>query len=60
MPDYEDGFYWVKISEGDDWEPARYWGRYDNWNLINATIDRSSQYFHAIGPKLTPPSEETE
>ena len=58
MSDYEDGFYWVHvIATGErtvaEYERGVWWivGSGDKWYEI---------HFSSIGPKLTPPSEETE
>ena len=58
MTDYEDGFYWVKWDVEVGWDVASV-----SEGVFTITGDHShweASDFIDIGPKLTPPSEETE
>lgn len=46
------GFYWVRLSEGDDWEPALL-DDGGSWWLTAGDVPLTSVF--EIGPRLTPP-----
>ena len=58
MSDYEDGFYWVRTSEDYEWEAA--FCESGRWWMPGAPYPLYTGEIATIGPKLTPPSEETE
>ena len=57
MPDYEDGFYWVKAHPDSDWEPAE-WDHYlEWWRLCGNDIPHWPKDMHTIGDKIEPPED---
>lgn len=56
MVELEPGYYWVRHSEGEDWEPAL-WNN-GQWVFLGSALDENGDYEmpFSIGSRLAEPA----
>ena len=56
----EEGYFWVRVEEDMEWEPAEVWmkpdGDFDAATIMSAFAMHPGE-FHEVGPRILPPQE---